>query len=1214
MFKSLFLIIFILPLVTLCQVKITGRVINQLDTKPVPNASVFLSNATIGDHTAANGTFTLKDVRPGKYELVISLIGFERYTQSLIIDGKDITLPDITLYPKTITLNEVKIKPKSDPDRKRNFDWFKDEFLGKSELAKACKIINPEMLDLSYDERSGVLTGSSVDFLIIENNALGYRLKYLLQNFTLNNYDENNKSFSYAGAVFFERLAGTPQEEERWRVSRQEVYENSQLHFLRAALNNKIEDEGFRVFRLVITRNAQRPPDSVINENIRIYNVLKDTKGTINYKDSLIYWQRKLKVPAIAGQKLLPEPLTKSDMFKASSRRGLFEFTSGGTDALLISYNKYHHFSAGAITHLSDKDNTYGTLVSFNEPVALFDNNGAVINPRSLSYEGVWSRNRVATLLPVDYEPTEEHTTTIDSALVNKIDNKFNVYAANHVGEKAYLHFDKPYYAAGDTIYFKAYVTNGEEHRLTDKSGVLYVNLIGLDNKINKSITLQLNGGTTWGDFVLADSLKKGNYRVRAYTNWMRNEGDAAFFDQGISIGSFQTNKVPESGTGRPVINSKPAIQFFPEGGSFVAGIRTKIAFKALAANGLGMDVKGTIIDQNGKEVGSFVSAHLGMGYFYLSAAENQTYRAKLAYANGTQDVIQLPRSEAKGIAMDVTEQPRSYTIRINSNKAWYKENRNKTYTLITYSGGKPYSVSCKLENPEVTLTLSKKDLRTGIAKATLFSSEGEPMCERLLFVQNDDLVKLNISSDKAVYSTRGKVEIQLSTAENTGGHYSASVIDEGKVAIDENTESTIINNLLLTLELKGYIEQPNYYFIKPTDKTNADLDLVMLTHGYRRFEWRKVLEKDISSSMLAFRPEPGLQISGILKRASGKHFAGSPVSLFSRSNTGGLLLDTLTDGNGRFTFDKLTFKDSTKFVIQAQVGKEQNDAIINLDSLLAPTINSAIDRTSFSPKQDEAMKEYTLNSNQFFDEQRKYGINKHEVVLKEVVIKGQKKEIITHSANFNGSGAADQVITAKDLDNFPCQRLYDCLVAKLSGIAFYQGELYVKRLQNTDPTKGGQLYDNPMAVIVDGTFDDYNTLHFLSPSDVEGVEVLMGPHFAAIYGSRAAGGVIIITTKRARKLNEYYRYAPGVVTYMPKGFYKARQFYSPQYDNPHTNQKMTDLRSTIYWNPNIITDKDGKASFSYFNADGKGTYRVVIEGIDADGNLERQVFRYKVE
>jgi len=149
---------------------------------------------------------------------------------------------------------------------------------------------------------------------------------------------------------------------------------------------------------------------------------------------------------------------------------------------------------------------------------------------------------------------------------------------------------------------------------------------------------------------------------------------------------------------------------------------------------------------------------------------------------------------------------------------------------------------------------------------------------------------------------------------------------------------------------------------------------------------------------------------------------------------------------------------------------------------------------------------------------------------------------------------------------------------------------------------------------MVDGDYVDGDVIAHISPDEVEGIEVILSLHYATIYGSRMANGGIIITTKRGKRINNYYRYAPGVITYMPKGFYKAREFYSPQYDNPHTNQKMADLRSTIYWNPNIITDKDGKASFSYFNADGKGTYRVVIEGIDADGNVGRQVLRYKVE
>jgi len=109
-------------------------------------------------------------------------------------------------------------------------------------------------------------------------------------------------------------------------------------------------------------------------------------------------------------------------------------------------------------------------------------------------------------------------------------------------------------------------------------------------------------------------------------------------------------------------------------------------------------------------------------------------------------------------------------------------------------------------------------------------------------------------------------------------------------------------------------------------------------------------------------------------------------------------------------------------------------------------------------------------------------------------------------------------------------------------------------------------------------------------------------------------GGRKRLPTKRGDEGAVYNRYAPGVVTYASKGYYKAREFYSPQYDNPKTNTQMQDLRSTIYWNPNIITDKEGNTSMSFFNADAKGTYRVIIEGIDAEGNLGRQVLKYKVE
>jgi TonB-dependent SusC/RagA subfamily outer membrane receptor len=154
---------------------------------------------------------------------------------------------------------------------------------------------------------------------------------------------------------------------------------------------------------------------------------------------------------------------------------------------------------------------------------------------------------------------------------------------------------------------------------------------------------------------------------------------------------------------------------------------------------------------------------------------------------------------------------------------------------------------------------------------------------------------------------------------------------------------------------------------------------------------------------------------------------------------------------------------------------------------------------------------------------------------------------------------------------------------------------------------------DTPIAIVVDGMQMEADFLDNVVPNDVESIELLKSIGNTAIYGSRGGGGVIIITTKRGDGGRSYDRYAPGILTYNPKGFSVSREFYAPKYD-ANTTSSRADLRTTIYWNPQVVANNEGKANFSFYNADEPGTYRVVIEGIDALGHSGRKVYTYEVK
>ena len=794
-----------------------------------------------------------------------------------------------------------------------------------------------------------------------------------------------------------------------------------------------------------------------------------------------------------------------------------------------------------------------------------------------------------------------------ESAVINSITSKLTSYAETHSMEKAYLHFDKPYYAVGDTIYFKAYVTLGPQHKLSALSGILYADLIKPDNKIYRSIKLPVASGTATGDFILPDSLKGGNYRVRAYTQWMRNEGSDSFFEQTLAVGSMEARRIPESGESKAISGSLAKttdVQFLPEGGSLMVGNYSKVAFKAVGSNGLGVDVKGAIVDDTQAEICNFASSHLGMGAFIFVPQPARVYKANITYADGSTNTITLPKAINLGYTLTINNtSPDTIRLRVTAGSAAV----NEKLSLVAQSGGAVFYAAEKQPGSKMfTAVIPKSKFPTGVVQFTLFSEKGEPLNERLVFVNNYDQLKFSLAAPLKSYGPRQKVTVDLAAITKANkaatGSFSVAVVDETAVPADSLNENSILSNLLLTSDLKGKVEQPDYYFINQNEKARADLDLLMLTQGYRHFEWKKVLNDN--PAKLSYQPEKTMALTGTVTRKN-KPLEKAKVTLFTKSN-GGLLLDTLTDANGRFVFKDLVFPDSTQFLVQAKISKGQSAVMLNPDSIpqLPPV---AIDPVAGIVVSDssEVSAAYLANERRFYQEQQKYGVNKHAIMLKEVKIKS-KKDFVKRSKNLNGAGSADEIVTADDLEKLPGVSLAQKLQSKLFGIVTFD------RFEKPHDVRA-RFANGPMLIEVDGAYLDPDQFKDLNPDRIESVEVLAGPNYGTVYGPKGINGVLVITTKIASEYT-YERYAPGVVTYHPQGFYKAREFYSPQYDNPKTNQKISDFRSTIYWKPNVITDKDGKATFSYFNSDNKGTYRITIEGIDADGNLGRRVYRYVVE
>ncbi|MGV3686581.1 MAG: carboxypeptidase regulatory-like domain-containing protein [Daejeonella sp.] len=882
-----------------------------------------------------------------------------------------------------------------------------------------------------------------------------------------------------------------------------------------------------------------------------------------------------------------------------------------------------------------------------------------------------------------------------DTISLNTIVERNQKLIDEYPTEKVYLHFDKPYYAVGDTIWFKAYLASGQDQP-SDLSKVVYVDLISDKDTVVRAMRLPVVNTSAYGSLTLDPLVyKAGNYRVRAYTYWMLNGDEASFFYKNIQIGNAINRKVitnisikgDETG-GTPKVNvqilfkgpdgsllrnsriswrllsnfdeiskgrentddhgvltlsltanqkaafdagmletiletadakqitstfplknafSDADIQFFPEGGDLVENVRSKVAFKAVGQKGNGLRVKGEIVDNTGKVITPLESQHLGMGVVAFLPEPGHTYKANVTFSNGVKKTIALPAAKSSGIALSVTNtDPADMVLRITANPNYFSANQNKNYYIVARSKGVIcYAAKATLTAPTFTASIPRDKFPTGIAQVTLFTSAGEPLVERLAFINHGNTLSLAVNSDKKTYGSRQPVKMSVTAKTNNQpiqGNFSVSVVNETRVPFSEDSETTILSTFLLSTELAGYIEDPNYYFNQPNEKKKSDLDVLMLTQGYRKFDYKNIIAG--KAPAISFLPEQGIEFSGTLRSANGMPVSKGTLKLVVPKNR--FYAETTTDVNGVFRFKNVVVPDSAEASITARTSAGSKNMMIMLDGSAFPAIIKNVNAPDEALNIDSILDPYLQNS------ERQYRLATQ--MLQEVVVKAAPVKKASHTdypALTGLSMLADHTI---DTERFKgCNVMISCLQGAAMGLTFADNNFFVTRVYNS----GLRV---PVAIFLDGMQIEPTFLNNIVPADVESVEIFLKDDLGLVNRAYGTNGVLSIYTKKDVKkavtADDLKKLFPpnNVLTFTPQGFIKSREFYSPKYATPESRTAGSDLRTTIYWNPKIFTDQNGNMAFDFYTGDNKGTYKATVEGTDIDGNLARFIYRYKVE
>ncbi len=769
------------------------------------------------------------------------------------------------------------------------------------------------------------------------------------------------------------------------------------------------------------------------------------------------------------------------------------------------------------------------------------------------------------------------------NCLSQDIDSTIEKYADNYGQERIYLQYDKSTYVPGETVWFKAYLMKG--FYPADESKTFYADWTDDHGNLLFRTISPFVDGTTNGQFDIPTNYSGKFVHVKAYTKWMLNFDSAFLYDKDIII---LAQKGASPAIKKDVI---PSLQFFPEGGDAILGVTNKIAFKANDQWGRPLKIKGIVQNNQGKFIDSLRVIHDGMGYFFVTPQANETFVAKWKDEKGMDHSTDLPEVKNAGVSIQVVVEgtKRIFTINAVPDIAASLHNVN---LIGTMHQREVFKVEKDISTGVAKGIIPTQDLPSGILTITVFDNNWNPLAERITYVNNQEyLFQPEMTVQHWGLNKRARNEIVITVPDSLQANLAVSVTDE---SIDADSSDNIISHLLLTGDIKGEVYNPYYYFSNNTDSISQHLDLVMLTHGWRRFKWEEVV-KGKFPKIIYPKDSSYLSLSGRVYGAlpSDLRQGGTIIMIVSQQKQGGKMVLLPIEPDGRFNDPSLILMDTAHVYYQLPK-KNFGDASVRFMENLLPPLRTNISATGVF---NNGVNDTTGNFHHWLlaDEMNKLIQLYEGKMLENVTITTKAKaplEIMDQkytSGLFSGG------------ESYQFDIVNDPVASAQPDIFFYlQSRVAGLQINTTSSPPTLTWRGGAPGLYVDEVQTDADMVSSIPVTDIAYVKVFRPPFLGGFNGGN---GAIAIYTRRGDDIKPVP--GKGLSNNTVTGYSLIRQFYAPNYDTYKSENERRDVRTTLYWNPQVVTTpQKNQVTLTFYNNDVTKAFRVVIEGMTHEGQL----------